>query len=174
MSDNHNLEFNKLAAGILFAGILAMATTFIADALYTPQTPEKTAFHIDVPEESAAGAAAPAAEAEIDINALMASADAARGEALAKKKCSSCHSFEAGGANKTGPNLHGTFGGDIAHHAGYPYSSAITALEGNWDYEKLNHWLTNPQKLAKGAKMVLKTSNPAERADIIKYIESIK
>jgi len=173
MSEKHDLEFNKVAAGILFAGVLAMICTFIADGLYTPSTPEKPVFAIDVPEVGAGGAAVAAAP-EVPIAELMATADAARGEALVNKKCTACHSFEAGGPNKVGPNLHDTFGGDVGHHPGYPYSAAVQAIEGKWDYEKLNHWLTNPQSFAKGSKMVLKNAKPAERADIIKYLESIK
>lgn len=174
MSDKHSLEFNKLAAGVLFAGILAMVSAFIADGLYEPKIPEKTAFAIEVPEEGAAGASAAAAP-EVDINELMATADAARGESLAQKKCAACHTFDAGGANKTGPNLAGVFGHGVgADKGGYPFSSALKAHGGTWDYETLNAWLKNPQAFAKGSKMVLKVSKDAERADIIKYLESIK
>ena len=173
MSEKHDLEFNKLAAGILFAGVLAMIAGFIADGLYHPKTPEKTAFAIEIPEEGAAGEAA-VAVVEVDINELMATADAARGEALAQKKCAACHSFDAGGSHKTGPNLHGEFAHNVAGKDGYPYSAALKAVGGQWTYEQLNQWLKNPQALAKGSKMVIKTSKDAERADIIKYLESIK
>lgn len=172
MSNSHDLEFNKLAAGILFAGVLAMVAGFIADGLYTPSTPEKTAFAIEVPEEGAAGAKVEVVE--VDINELMATADAANGAVIAGKKCAACHTFDAGGAHKTGPNLAGTFAHGVASHAGYPYSSALKDAGGTWDYEKMNEWLKNPQNFAKGAKMVLKTKKDSERADIIKYLESIK
>lgn len=173
MSGHQESNFNKIAKGFLFAGVLAMISSFIADGLYTPATPEKAVFAIDVPEATEGGAAVAAAP-EVPIAELMATADAARGEALVNKKCTACHTFDAGGPNKVGPNLHGAFGGDVGHHPDYPYSAAVQAIEGKWDYEKLNHWLTNPQSFAKGAKMVLKTAKPAERADIIKYLESIK
>jgi cytochrome c len=173
MSGHEESDFNKIAKGVLFAGILAMVAGFIADGLYHPKTPEKTAFAIEIPEEGVAGEAA-VVEAEVDINELMATADAASGESIASKKCAACHSFEAGGANKTGPNLHGTFGGSSAHHAGYPYSSALKDANLKWDYETLNEWLKSPQSVAKGSKMVLKIKKDSERADLIKYLESIK
>lgn len=171
MSGHEESDFNKIAKGVLFAGILAMVAGFIADALYHPSTPEKTAFAIDVPEEGAVGEVV---EAEVDINELMALADAANGELIASRKCAACHTFNAGGPHKTGPNLAGTMGYPVAGHAGYSYSSALKEHGGNWDYETMNAWLKNPQGFAKGSKMVLKTKKDSERADIIKYLESIK
>ncbi len=165
-------DFNKVAKGVLFAGILAMVAGFIADGLYTPETPEKTAFAIDVPEEGAAGEVV--IVEEVNIEELMANADAANGAVLASRKCAACHTFDAGGAHKTGPNLAGTFAHPVAGHDGYPYSSALKEHGGTWDYETMNAWLKSPQKFAKGAKMVLKTKKDGERADLIKYLESIK
>ena len=49
----------------------------------------------------------------------------ARGERVIAQ-CSSCHTFEAGGANGTGPNLHDVFGRPVAAaHAGFHYSDAM-------------------------------------------------
>ena len=174
MSGHEESDFNKIAKGVLFAGVLAMVAGFIADGLYHPKTPEKTAFHIEVPEEGAAGEVA-VAVVEVDINELMATADAARGADIAAKKCAACHTFDKGGANKTGPNLAGVFGHGVgAEKGGYPFSTVLKEHGGTWDYETMNQWLKNPQAFAKGTKMVLKVAKDAERADIIKYLESIK
>ena len=61
----------------------------------------------------AAGIAAPAAAAPVDLGTLLASADAERGKGTAKL-CASCHTFDQGGANRVGPNLWGVVGRDVA------------------------------------------------------------
>lgn len=169
----HSLEFNKVAGGILLAGVIAMITGFVADGLYNPKTPEKRGFSIEVAEASATdGKAAPVAE--IDIGTLLAAADVAKGDVSSHKKCVSCHTFGAGEPDKVGPNLNGIVGKKIAGKAGYAYSAALTGHGGNWDYDALNKWLKAPASFAKGNKMAFAgVKNDAERADIIMYLKSI-
>jgi cytochrome c len=170
MSD-HNLEFNKLAAGFLLAGIIAMTAGFIADGLYNPKEVEKRGFSVEVAEVATAGAAP---VAEIDVGTLLASADAGRGEAAAMKKCTACHTFESGGSNKVGPNLFGIVGNKIAHKDDFAYSDGVKNHGGNWSYEDLNHWLKAPASFIKGNKMAFAgLKNDAERADVIMYLKSI-
>lgn len=174
MSDKHSLEFNKIAAGFLVAGLIAMIASFGADIFYTPKDAEKRGFAVEVPEAPVAGA--PVVEVvEVPIAELLETASAENGAKEAKKRCAACHTFDAGGANKTGPNLHGIVGSKVGGHAaGYPYSSALSSVEGNWDYEKLNKWLKNPSKFAKGTKMILKLKKDNQRADVIKYLGTLK
>src|SRR5688572_22535166 len=123
MSHDHRIdELNKIAASIFLAGIIAFVAGFIADGLYHPKPAAKRGFSVEVVEETAEGAGA--AEIEVDIGTLLASADAAKGEAAAQKKCSSCHTFEAGGPNKVGPNLSGILGANFAHNGDFSYSEA--------------------------------------------------
>lgn len=173
MSDKHSLEFNKLAAGFLLAGVLAMVAAFAADIFYRPMEAEKRGFAVEVPEGGDISAAA-VAEEEVPILDLLVNASIENGEKEAKKRCAACHTFEAGAPHKTGPNLHGIIGKKHAAKAGYPYSSALQAVSGNYDYEAMNKWLKNPQAVAKGSKMILKLKKPEMRADIIKYLESLK
>ena len=98
--------------------------------------------------------------------------DAAAGEKLFKKKCKACHTVEVGGANKVGPNLAG-FISRGPGKADYNYSKGLKAAEFAWSDEKLDEWLTNPKKMVKGAKMVLKLKKEKERADVIAYLKTI-
>ncbi|MGB1539478.1 MAG: c-type cytochrome, partial [Rickettsiales bacterium] len=141
------LELNKLAAAILLAGLVAMIVGKVTHVLYHPdENPEKRGYQIAVEEggDVMASAAAPEEEEE-DITALLASADAAAGEALIKR-CVACHTFEKGGPNKVGPNLFGVFGADVGAHPGYSYSDPMQAVAGNWDADKLSHFLKKPKK----------------------------
>jgi cytochrome c len=168
----HSLEFNKVAAGVLLAGVIAMVCGFVADGLYQDKDAEKRGYAIEVAEVATGGTAQ--AKVEVDIGTLMASADAAKGDAVVHKKCASCHTFEQGGPNKVGPNLYGTVGAKLGHIPGYTYSEALKAKGGTWGYEELNQWLKSPSGFIKGNKMAYAgVKNDAERADIIAYLKSI-
>ncbi len=165
-----NLEFNKIAAGVLLAGVIAMISGFIADGLYNQKDAEKRGFSVEVAEVAAGGGAA---VAEVDIGTLLAAADAARGNTVVHKKCVSCHNVESG-PNKVGPTLAGTVGHKIGGHAGFTYSDAVKNHGGTWGYDELNKWLKNPGAFIKGNKMAYAgIKNDAERADVILYLKEI-
>ena len=113
-----NLEFNKAAAAVLTAGIVVMVSGVIASMVVKPQVLHHTVLKIEM-----AGAGAPAAGAKAEplapIAPLLASADAAAGEGVAKKQCASCHSFNDGGKNGVGPNIHAILGRAHGATAGF-------------------------------------------------------
>jgi cytochrome c len=110
-------------------------------------------------------------EAEQPIAALLAGADAAKGEATFKK-CTACHTINQGGANGTGPNLWGVMGSPIGKHVpGYAYSPALAGKGGNWGWEEMSAWLKSPRDFAPGTKMTFAgLGNPEERANLLLYM----
>src|SRR5438132_7534241 len=150
-------EWNKIIASVLTAMIVAMAAGIIASSLVRPKHLEHAAYVPPGAEEGAkAGGASAGGEAAAGpekIEPLMAKADPKKGEALTKP-CQQCHTFDKGGANKIGPNLHGIMIENIASVANYQFSQALAVHKGEkWDPEKLNVWLYKPQVFAKGTKM---------------------
>lgn len=124
----------------------------------------------------AAAAAKPAKPTGPSFAALLAKADAKKGEQDAQI-CTACHTFTKGGPNAIGPNLWGVVGSPMGEdHNGYDFSAAVEKKKGTkLTPEVLNVWLTDPQKFAPGTKMTF-AGFPSEkqRADVIKYLETLK
>ena len=102
-------------------------------------------------------------------------ADVKAGEAVFAK-CKSCHTIDAGGANGTGPNLHGTLGKKPGTHPGFAYSSGMIE-EGNrakiWTYEEISEFLKAPQKHVPGTKMTFVGLKKAEdRINLLAYLNT--
>lgn len=104
------------------------------------------------------------------------SGDAAKGAKLFKKHCALCHTVEAGGPHKQGPNLHGFIGRQSGQAAGYTYSDANRESGIVWDEQHLFKYLLNPKKYIPGTKMVFAgLKKKDERNDLIAYLmESTK
>jgi len=168
------MEVNKGVAAVLIAGIAFFVTGTIGDKLVSVHRPHDPAIKIEVAAAApAGGAAAPAALAP--IAPLMASADAANGETIAKKLCASCHTFNDGGKNSVGPNLYNVMGETRATgRDGFAFSPALKGKPGNWTYEDMNAWLAKPAQFATGTRMAFAGINSEkQRADTIAYLRSL-
>lgn len=85
--------------------------------------------------------------------------------------CQSCHTITPGGANMTGPNLHGVFGKKSASHPDYKYSDALKNAGFAWDADHLSQWLEKPQTFLPGTKMTFAGLKDAkDRTDLIAYL----
>lgn len=166
-----SMEFNKIFAAVLVAGIVAMLTGFIARELVTPHELAKNAYVVDTSAitKNKKEEAKPAAP-EPPIGPLLAAASPAEGQKLSHI-CMSCHDFTKGGPNKVGPNLWGIVGDHTAHKADYPYSDAIKKLNSTWDYESLNKFLTSPKAYAPGTKMTFAGfRSEKDRANLLSWL----
>ena len=163
-------RFNTIAGWTLFSGVVALGLASLSSHYFRAtkeHRPEKMCYEIEgVVQEGEGGAAA------VPIETLLASADAAKGEATFKK-CASCHTVNQGGANGIGPNLYATMGKPLAGHAGFAYSDALKGKGGSWDWATMDAWLKNPKAFATGTKMSFAgIGDAAERANLLVYLNA--
>ncbi|MAI06374.1 MAG: hypothetical protein CBC47_04515 [Alphaproteobacteria bacterium TMED87] len=137
------------------------------------QGEETFGYPIEVPEGFGAGVLEESLEPVlIDIKPLLALASVEQGMKVARK-CQSCHSFDKGGKNGTGPNLHNIVGAVVSekNRGGYKLSASLMSGVDIWTYDNLNAYLENPKSLAPQGNMNFAgLRKPKDRANIIKFL----
>ncbi|WP_339743335.1 cytochrome c family protein [uncultured Maricaulis sp.] len=175
-----DLFFNKIA-GVIIGGILAiLVITEVGHMLVKSHAPEaltaeNTAYPVNwaALESGSATTEQAVVAGPTDYGLLLASADASAGERVARR-CQSCHNFENGGANGTGPHLWDVVGRQIASVPDFNYSDALHALGGAWDYARLNAFLESPARYAPGTAMTFAgLRDEGQRMDLIAYLRSL-
>jgi cytochrome c len=169
-------EFNKIAGAILATLLFILGTNKLFGEIYAPEIPEKKSYVVEGVVAEGQATAAPAAEPEKSFAELFASADPERGKKITAQ-CISCHSFDKGGPNKTGPNLYGVIGMPYGHKDDYPYSDAFKADHAKgrvWTMEDLFHYLKDPKAWEPGNKMAFAgLKKPEQRADVVAYLRTM-
>lgn len=170
-----SLTFNKVAGAVLATGLGMMAVKEAAHTVYHPHFPEKPAYDIAIEVEQPTEQVE-AVERPVDFGVLLASADIARGEAVSKR-CASCHHFEKGGPNATGPDLWSMIGRAPGAAPGFAYSEAMTAYGAanpQWTYEGLYGFLKAPKAYMPGTAMSFAgLAKQEDRIALIAYMRSM-
>jgi cytochrome c len=172
MSD---LTFNKIAGGVLLTGLVIFGLREASDIVFAKHELEKPGYEIAVAEEAAEGGAA--AEVAPDWGSvLLVPANIEAGKAVSAK-CSSCHSFQQGGPNGTGPDLWDVLGRKPGSHGGFAYSAPMTEFGAKnpvWDYDHIDQFLKAPGKYISGTKMTfVGLKKQEDRIAMIAYLHSL-
>ena len=168
-----SFEINKIIASILLVALLIIGISKISNIIFKVNKLDSSAYKVELPDDGAKQISEEntmKADDKVDISALMALGDIAHGEKVFKK-CSACHSIEAGGGTKIGPALYNVVGRKIAAVEDYKYSKALVEYNKNWSFEELNGFLIKPQKWIKGTKMAYAgLRKEKDRASVILYL----
>lgn len=173
-----DLGFNKIAAATLMTGLLVIGLHQLSEGFFEPEHHAKPGYEIAVSAATGAAAAGGEQKAEgpRDYYTLMMAASPEAGKAVAVK-CQQCHSLENDGKIIQGPPLYGVVGRKIASVGGFKYSAGPQGLEsvqGNWDYEKLDHFLERPKAYVPGTAMTfIGLNKQKDRADVIAYLRTL-
>jgi len=167
----NSFELNKILGAILGTCLITLAINIAAGSIFREAKPEKPGYAIAVKTEG--GGKAEAKKEEVPIGTRLAKASVEKGQAVAKQ-CQACHTFEKGGPNRVGPNLWGIVGEPRGQGRGFNFSAAMKAKGGNWTYEELDKFLTNPRGYIAGTAMTFAgISNDQQRADVIDYLHTL-
>jgi cytochrome c len=167
-------EFNKIAGAILGTALMVFGLTELRTAIYHAPLPAKPGFAIQVtapPSEAETGGGQ---AAKVPLGTLLAKADPAKGQAIAKA-CQACHDFTKGGPNKVGPNLWDVVDRPIASHPGFAYSDSLKQHSGDkWTFENLNTFVHDPKSFAPNTKMTFSGIKPdTQRADVLAFLRTL-
>lgn len=166
-------EWNKVMMAFLLALFVMKSADVVSRLLVHPKQLEKNVYIVEGVVPSGSKDAGPVGGFE-SVEPLLAKADVANGQKVAQK-CLQCHTFEKGGADKTGPNLWNVSYRGQAKHDGYAYSSAMKKMSGQWDVKNLDEYLYKPAGNVPGTKMSFPgLKNTKERADLIAYLKQLK
>lgn len=101
-------------------------------------------------------------------------AAAADGADIFTNNCAVCHSTDPG-TNKLGPSLAGVVGRKAGSLGDYSYSSAMAKIGVTWDKATLDKYLTDPQAMVPGTKMIFPGVKDAnDRKALIDYLATLQ
>ncbi len=162
----NTMEITKIVGAACGSLLVFLLISTAAHAIFDTHS-EEVAFAVAV-EEPEAAEEAPVEE--IDIEAIMASADPAAGETIFRR-CAACHKVD--GSNAVGPHLDGVVGRPAGSVPDFSYSSAMASHGGDWTPEELFHFLQNPKNWVPGTTMAFAgLPKEQDRANVIAYLES--
>lgn len=164
----------NMAAGATLSALLVIfgASTFF-DIIYPKGGGAEPEAEHAAADSGGSGSEPVAAEPETPFPVLLSAASVEKGQKEAKK-CAACHTFDEGGLNKIGPNLHGIVGRKVASHEGFAFSQPMIDFGGEWTYERLDCFLHDPKKCVSGTKMSFAgVRKDSARADVLVYLKSI-
>ena len=128
-----SMEYNKIAAAVLTAGIAFAGFGIIADNLSHPRAADPHGARHQGRRAGRCYSTPRRTGAEADRAAAGQRQPGGRRSLHTHKICVACHNFKEGAGAKVGPDLYGVVGREQASAPGFEYSSALKAHHGQMD-----------------------------------------
>ncbi|MCJ2185828.1 c-type cytochrome [Novosphingobium beihaiensis] len=93
-----------------------------------------------------------------------------QGETLFRQRCQMCHTDAPGARNGVGPNLSGLSGRTAGTAANYKYSPKLAKSGITWNSKTLDQFLTAPNRMVPGTRMVISIPNKDERKAVVGFL----
>lgn len=173
----NSFQINKILGAVLGTCLFLLAVHMAAGAIFAPTVPVKPGYEVAVKNEQTAKAEPSGSQAGgaggQPFESLLASASPEHGAQIAKQ-CGVCHNFQEGAGKKIGPDLYGVVGRKVASQPDFNYTAALKAKGGNWTFDALNKWLTDPRADVPGTAMTFAgLQSEKQRADVVAYLDSL-
>jgi cytochrome c len=137
-----------------------------------PAAPAPTQQATPAPAATQQAVAPPAATPPAAAAGAPAPADLVAAGEKAFAPCKACHTLEAGGHDRLGPNLHGVFGRKSGTKDGYKFSEAMTKAGVVWDEATISKYLENPRTFVPGNRMAFPgIPKPETRQALIAFLK---
>lgn len=159
-------SINRSAFAIVLA-VAAAGSCWLSGSLAVPFAPP---LHAAIPLPETPDTPAPGTPVQ-----PAAPGNPAHGADIAQQACSMCHMVAKDAPDTVGPGLFGVTTRKIGAKPGYSYSEALSSHGGSWNDATLSAWLRNPAAFAPGTRMSFPgLENPADRADVIAWLNTLK
>ncbi len=164
------MEITKFVGAICGSLLVFLLIHLAAGGIFNTAS-DTVAYSVAV-EDTGAAAGGADTEAPVDVAALVAAADVAKGQTIFKK-CAACHHTD--NTNAVGPHLNGVVGRPVGSVSDFAYSDAMKSHGGDWTPDNIFHFIAAPKKFVPGTKMSFAgLPKEDERADVIAYLETLK
>ncbi len=173
----NSIDLQKIFGAVLGTFLFIMGVGFLAEAAYHTEPGPGGGYTLEAASGAHGDEAGGEAQTEtVSLAALLADANVGKGVKVFKK-CTACHTSEAGGANKVGPALYDIVGRSMAVADGFGYSDVFVGFQAEgrtWTYEDLNTFLTKPKDYAPGTKMSFAgLKKETDRANLLAYLQTL-
>lgn len=168
-----DLFWNKVFGALFAIGLIVLGLQTLSHSFVHAEAGDTLAYPFDASSIVVASTDEEEDTGPVDFGNLLANASISDGASVARR-CASCHSFDEGGANLTGPALWASLGREVGAVDGYAYSSAMREYaEGGitWGYQNMYDYLASPRTYIPGTAMGFAgLRNQDDRINLLAYL----